>query len=215
LSAGPAEFPPVDIPSLLVLLHGYDDDPARLERAIRPLPGAAGLPRLVPVGPVRTPAGHAWFGDGVPAGRASSPPLGQTLDGLVDHIHSACAAADADPAAVVVVGYSQGAATALALALRRGATWRPAAVAAIAPWLPQEPDVELTFAELAGVTSVLLVHGDDDDVVPILQGRSVRRVLERHGVDVTWVEHPGGHRLEEPAVLAALDRWLTGFRAGG
>lgn len=209
----PARPTRVTAPSLVVVLHGYDDDPSRLEHAVSRLPGAADLPLLVPIGPVDTPGGHGWFGSGQPGDEDTAPPLSRTLDSLVDEILAGCGAANVDSAGAVVVGYSQGAATALALTLRRGATWRPAAVAGVAAWLPHEPGLELAFAEAAGATRVLLVHGEDDEVVPIMQGRGVRRVLERHGVEVTWVEHAGGHGLEEPRALAALDRWLTGLRS--
>ena len=42
----------------------------------------------------------------------------------------------------------------------------------------------------------VLVHGVDDPVVPIEQGRSVARVLGRAGLDVTLVEVAAGHDLE-------------------
>lgn len=201
-------------PSLLVGLHGYDDHPSRLERALASLPAAAGLPRLVPSGPVRTPEGYGWFGPD-PNGLAdTSPPLSRTLDRLEAQVVDACAAAQVDPAGAVVVGYSQGAATALALALRRGARWRPVAVGAVAAWLLHDPSVEWALADAAGHTEVLLVHGEQDEVVPVVQGRSARRTLERHGLEVTWVEHAGGHDLETPPAIEALDRWLGRLCAG-
>ncbi|WP_208027680.1 alpha/beta hydrolase [Rhabdothermincola sediminis] len=201
-------------PAILVGLHGYDDHPSRLERVLASLPGATGIPRLVPSGPVRTPGGYGWFGPDPDGPTDASPPLSCTLDRLEAQVVDACAAAQVDPAGAVVVGYSQGAATALALALRRGARWRPAAVGAVAAWLPHDPSVEWALADAAGHTEVLLVHGEQDEVVPVVQGRSARRALERHGLEVTWVEHAGGHDLEAPPAVEALDRWLGRLRAG-
>ena len=54
---------------------------------------------------------------------------------------------------------------------------------------------------------MLVVHGSDDDVVAIQQGRSSARLLERHGVTTRFVETEGGHHLGTVAV-DALDDWL-------
>jgi len=50
-------------------------------------------------------------------------------------------------------------------------------------------------AAAAASVRVLLVHGTDDDVVPLAQGRGAQRALERQGVDVTWIEAPAAHDL--------------------
>jgi predicted esterase len=80
-------------------------------------------------------------------------------------------------------------------------------VIALAPWLPNEPDVAWDFAAAAGDgLRVLLVHGRDDEVVAVEQGRSTHRVLERSGVDVTWIEIDAGHDLG--ALVATVPGWL-------
>ena len=67
---------------------------------------------------------------------------------------------------------------------------------ALAPWLPNEPGVAWDFAAAAATgLRVLLVHGRDDEVVAVEQGRSAHRVLERSGVDVTWIEIDAAHEL--------------------
>ncbi len=105
------------------------------------------------------------------------------------------------------VGWSQGAATALALTLRSGPGLRPPIVIALAPWLPHEPDIAWDFgAAAAAGLRVLLVHGRDDDVVAVELGRSAHRVLERSGVDVTWIEIDAGHDLA--ALLEVVPGWL-------
>ncbi len=54
------------------------------------------------------------------------------------------------------------------------------------------------------------MHGTDDDVVIVQQGRSAARLLERHGVAVTYVELPGGHHLGD-AADARVAAWLEGL----
>ncbi len=160
---------------------------------------------LAPTGPVTTAHGPAWFasqeGD-------AGPPLAGTLDAIEAMADEACSERQLRSASdLVVVGWSQGAAAALAMTLRREAVVRPAVLVALAPWLPNEPDISWDFAAAAATgLRVLLVHGRDDEVVAVEQGRSTYRVLERSGLDVTWVEIDAGHDLAE--LLEAVPGWL-------
>lgn len=189
-----------------MLLHGYGDAPDRLPAALVPsLPARVGL--IVPSGPVSTAEGPAWFAADTPAG---APPLSDTLDALVELIEQSARTASVDVRSVTVVGYSQGAATALALACRATPGWRPVTTVAIAPWLTDEPDITWDFAAAADLGGrVLLVQGDHDEVVPTAQARSAARVLERHGVAVSLIEHPGGHALAEVPFGSILEWWQT------
>jgi predicted esterase len=189
---------------LVVLLHGYGDAPDRLRAALAPsLPARIGM--IVPSGPVQTDDGPAWF---AAEAAGDAPPLSTTVDALVELIEQSANTASLDDRAVAVVGYSQGAAVALALACRATGGWRPATTIAIAPWLTDEPDIAWDFAAAADHRSrVLLVQGDDDEVVSTTQARSAKRVLERHGVSVSLIEHPGGHALDEVPVGPILEWW--------
>ena len=60
----------------------------------------------------------------------------------------------------------------------------------------------------AGGTPVLVVHGVDDEVVAIQQGRSAARLLERNGVATRFVETEGDHHLGTVAVTVLAD-WLN------
>jgi predicted esterase len=207
----PASVPLRDVPvgarRLLVGLHGYDDDPTALMAQLRALDDAGTFGVIVPVAPTTTTSGGAaWF----PSSPGDiGPPLVETLDALRASVVELRATSDE----IVVVGYSQGAAVALALALGTTTGWRPNAVVALAAWLPNEPDLEWDFAGAArrGLRA-LLVHGTNDDVVPVEQGRSVRRLLERRGVDVGWNEIDAGHALG-PLAEAARP-WLGRPPAG-
>ena len=55
---------------------------------------------------------------------------------------------------------------------------------------------------------MLVVHGTDDEVVTVQQGRSAARLLERNGITVTYVELPGGHHLGD-AADARVAAWLA------
>ena len=178
----------------MLALHGYGDDPAGLTALLEPLAAERRWSLLAPTGPVHTAHGAAWFpsrdGD-------TGPSLSSTLDATEALAAEACAERQLRPDRdLVVLGWSQGAAAVLALTLRGGPVVRPAVVIALASWLPNEPGLTWDFAAAAqNGLRVLLVHGRDDDVVAIEQGRSTHRVLERSGVDVTWIEIEAGHDL--------------------
>jgi predicted esterase len=57
---------------------------------------------------------------------------------------------------------------------------------------------------------VLLVHGSNDETVPVQNARSAARVLERGGISVTFTEVETGHTLDE-ALLEPVRRWLDVF----
>jgi predicted esterase len=185
-----------------VLLHGYEDDPASLFALSALLDPADASVVLAPRAPVTTPKGPAWF-ESHDADRG--PALPDTLDALAGLARERAYEHGVDESAVAVLGYSQGAATALALAFRAGASWRPAFVAGHAAWLPNEPGIDWDF-EGAGDVRVMLTHGIDDDVVDVQQGRGAMRVLERAGVDVTFVEIEAGHELDALPVSAIAAR---------
>lgn len=191
--------------TVIAVLHGHGDDPARLlERVAGLVPADVGL--LAPIGPVRTAdGGAAWFvsADGDAPER---PGDFGTLAEAVERLTATFVAGTNDTEPSRVIGYSQGAATALALVFGAAPEprWRPATVATVAGWLASDPDVTWDFAGAAGHTRADLVHGADDDVVDAQLGRSTARVLERSGVAVTFTEVPGGHALSDDEILRLL-----------
>jgi len=179
---------PADASRLLVALHGHGDDPRRFATALEPVARSADRSLVVPIGPVHAADGRAWFPS---LDDDAGPGLASTLDRLDATIGSITERTGVD---LVLLGWSQGAATALAAVARSGAAARPRVVVALAPWMAHEPGVTWDLASANG-TRFVLVHGVDDLVVPVQQGRSAARVLERAGLDVELVEVPTGHDL--------------------
>jgi predicted esterase len=182
----------------LILLHGDDDDPgAFLAPARRMAPD--GFDVIVPEGPVRQGSRASWWETdehGAPDHRQVA-----TSVALVDDL----VASNADDGAVVLAGFSQGAALALLWALRGDA---PAGapvdgLAAVAGWLPTVDGIDVAPASCRA-ERVLIAHGADDDVVPLPLGRSVARLLERHHHEVRFVERDVRH---------VLDPWVDDVRA--
>ena len=160
---------------------------------------------VVPAGPIELPeGGFAWFGEEGSAADAEA--MVATIDAAVAE-GSVRATTDSNPK-VVLVGYSQGAASALSYAVRAGAP-PLAGVATVAGWLPTLEGLD--WAPRQGLP-VLMVHPVDDEVVPLPLGRSSARFLEREGADLAWEEVEGDHRLTR-SMTAAVASWLTDLAA--
>ena len=194
---------------ILVLLHGYQDDPGGLESRLSPLLEPGRWVVVSPRAPTMMPAGPVWFTtdeQGADEG-AVVVALGE-LDELIDRTS---AEHGLPRSAVVVGGSSQGGAMALALgAQTAGATGTLGGLFCVSGWLPHFDTITYDLAGLgAASTPCLIVHGDDDDVVIVQQGRSGARLLERHGVPVTYVEVTGGGHHLGQAADAPVVAWLS------
>lgn len=200
----PSERPPV-----VFLLHGVGADEEDL------LPLARGLdPRLLVVA-VRAPdeegpVGFRWYRIDWSASPARADPaeVERSRDRLARFVAEAVAAHGADPARVFLYGFSQGAIMSLALLLARPELVR--GVVAHSGRLAKLPGVEPAPAALAHAHALLL-HGAEDEVVPVELGRKAREVLapllrER----LTYREIPGlAHGISDESAAEAA-RWLTG-----
>jgi phospholipase/carboxylesterase len=105
------------------------------------------------------------------------------------------------PEAYALMGFSQGAMTVLFTGLRRNPAPRGILAYSGALIAPARLD-----AELANRAPVLIVHGEDDDVVPVARSREAEEVLRHAGVPVEASYIPRlGHGLDEAGIsLGAL-----------
>lgn len=98
--------------------------------------------------------------------------------------------------AYVLMGFSQGAMTVLFTGLRR-----PAAPRAILAYSGALLAPEALGSELRNRPPVLLVHGEADDVVPVVRSRDAERDLRAAGVPVEAHYTPGlGHGIDEDGI---------------
>lgn len=187
---------------LVVLCHGVGADAQDLIGLAEPW--AAALPDIAFMavdGPEpcdMAPFGRQWFSlqDRTPAvldagARRAMPALMATVDAELSRL--GLTAGD-----VVLMGFSQGAMMVLHAGLRRAAP--PAAILAYSGALLDSPALD---AELTGRPPVLLVHGQDDDVVPFARGPAAAAALRRRNVPVTTVWRMGvGHWIDEEGLQA-------------
>jgi phospholipase/carboxylesterase len=106
---------------------------------------------------------------------------------------------------VLLAGFSQGGAIALAAGLR---TSRPfAGLVALSTYLPSAHTAEAALAAGAASQPVFMAHGTQDPVVPCAAGEHSAGVLRRLGFSVDWHHYPMPHSVCAEEV-DDLGNWL-------
>jgi phospholipase/carboxylesterase len=195
-------------PPLLVLLHGIGADEHDL------LPLAEGLDPRLHVVSLRAPheaepMGHAWYA----IDWSTSPPTSDlaqaeaSRERLAAFLPELQSRAGAVASRTFLLGFSQGAAMSLALALTRPDLVRGVILHSgrVLPGLAARVAESEALARL----EALVLHGVDDDVLPISRGREIRDLLApRLGTRLTYREHDAGHFVTRES-LADVAGWLA------
>jgi phospholipase/carboxylesterase len=192
------------VEQLVVLLHGYGangDDLIGLGDACRGvLPRAAfvapNAPEILPYSGI---SGRQWFpltfSDPGEYGRgvvAAGPLLDRFLDAELERYRLA-------PSRLALVGFSQGTMMALHVGLRR-----PESVAAIVGFSGLIAAPERLQGELRSRPFVQLIHGDQDDMIPVEALHFTREALGAAGIPVEWHVRPGlGHGIDPEGLMLA------------
>jgi len=188
----------------LVLLHGYgadENDLLPLAHELDPRLRAVSLQAPIPLGgPMR-----AWFNLDQDAEGLSFDPE-EARAGLRSALQAVEEIARTAPRPLLL-GFSQGAAVALGIALMRPDL--PAAVLSLSGVPPALEPRDLAPAEKLRGFPVFAAHGVHDALLPIELGRTVRDELARLGLAVTWREYEMGHMVV-PREIADAAEWLAG-----
>ncbi len=186
---------------LVVFLHGYGadgNDLIEIGRAWQPLlPDAAFVSPHAPEPCGQAPVGRQWFAltfrdpnerwIGV---RQARPTLERFIAGELRRLELA-------PSALALVGFSQGTMMALHVGLRSAAP--PAAIVGYSGLLvaPPDGDLDAFAAEISARPPVLLVHGEDDDLIPAQALFQAAQGLAALDVPVQWHLSAGiGHGID-------------------
>ena len=193
--------------SLVVFLHGYGADGADLlglsDVLGTHLPNTAFVAPDAPQKPLMAPYGFQWF----PIPRFDGSTEAQQNDGMAQSTADLNAFLDAQllaeglgPQALALVGFSQGAMMSLHLAPRRTAAL--AGVVAISGRLMQ-PD--RLAADSLSKPPVLVMHGDQDEVVPFGDMAKAGNALTRAGFETYGhVMKGSGHGIAPDGLSVAL-----------
>jgi phospholipase/carboxylesterase len=185
---------------LVVLCHGVGADGRDLIE-LAPIFGAT-LPDAIFIAPNApeaydmAPFGRQWFS----IGDINPAKLGQgvrraakVLDAFLD-----AELARLGLSSYALVGFSQGAMTALFTGLRRAQA--PAAILAYSGALI---DPQSLAAEIQNHAPVLLAHGESDDIVPAFRSRDAAASLREADIPVELVFSPSlGHGIDEAGLQA-------------
>ena len=193
--------------SLVVFLHGYGADGADLLGLADPL--AEHLPDTVFVAPnapercIGNPMGYQWFPipwiDGS-SEEESEAGMMRALDDLNAYLDSAMAAEDVSERETVLVGFSQGTMMALHLAPRREDPF-----AGVVGFSGRLLRPELLKDEAISKPPVILIHGDQDDVVPPMSLPEAGDALQDAGFEVYGHVMKGtGHGIAPDGLGVAL-----------
>jgi phospholipase/carboxylesterase len=204
----PPRTPVPGKPPLLVLLHGYGADEHDLAGLAPHLDGrfdirSARGPQALAQG------GYAWFAlkiqpDGERQFNEDEAESSRKL--VLRFIHEAVEADDADPERVYVAGFSQGGILASSIALT--VPDRVAGVVAMsARILPSAVARRVSDEALAGLP-ILVVHGTQDTMLPVENGRASRALLSSLPVALTYREFPMPHTISHDS-LNLVSSWLT------
>lgn len=144
--------------------------------------------------------GHQWFSlaertpGAIAAGvRAAAPLLSRFLDAELDRRRLT-------DDALALVGFSQGTMMALHVAPRR-----PHRCAGVLGYSGLLAAPEALAAEVTARPPVLLVHGEQDEVLPAVAMPMAAAALEAAGVPVQTHLRPGlGHGIDEPGILLGM-----------
>jgi len=196
-----------DPPPLLVLLHGVTGDETSMH-------GFADRfdERFAVVSP-RAPnpaqrGGYGWYRTTFTEDGPTTHPeeAEASLDALARFVRASVREQGADPRRVYLVGFSQGAAMAIALLLAE-----PELVAGVVAMsgrlIPELRHRAAASDRLAG-RAALVVHGTRDEILPIEHGRRVRDHLDALPVALAYEELDMAHHIT-PASLAMVREWLA------
>ena len=186
---------------LVVFLHGYGadgNDLISIGEAWQPLlPLAAFISPHAPEPCGMAPVGRQWFpltfrdpNERWVGVNAAAPILNRFLDRELQR-------RNLPASALALVGFSQGTMMALHVGLRREAA--PAAIVGYSGLLVLPPNAapDVVAGEIVSRPSVLLIHGDRDDLIPVQALTHAREGLATLGVPIEWhVSHGIGHGID-------------------
>ncbi len=198
--AGPGPHPTV------LMLHGRSGDENVMWVFARALPPdwLIVAPRAIQPDPAGGFAWHPRKADEWPL----LPLFDDAVGAIVRFIHTLPARYGADVRRLFVMGFSQGAAAAFAVALRYPGL--VSGLAALVGFMPGAVTDDLS-APLAGLP-VFMAVGRRDTVIPLTQAHACAAVLRTLGADLAYHEYECGHKLDAHG-MADLQAWWRAHAA--
>ncbi len=109
------------------------------------------------------------------------------------------------PQRLILAGFSQGGAVALACGLRRETPL--AGLVGLSTYLPMAPQAASDMPPGASVQPLFMAHGDHDPVVPFAAGERSAKLLRGLGFSVDWHHYPMQHAVC-PDEIRDIGDWM-------
>ena len=202
---------------LVVFLHGYGADGNDLIEIGRAwqglLPDAAFVSPHAPRPCGQAPVGREWFPLTFREANERWVGVQAAAPGLNAFLDAELARRKLPPSALALVGFSQGTMMALHVGLRRKAA--PAAIVGYSGMLvtPEDIDPDQFAAEIVSKPPVLLVHGDEDQLIPVQALMHAAQGLAALEVPAEWHISPGvGHGIDQEGLRHGGEFLAKNFR---
>jgi len=187
----------------VVLLHGRSGDENAMWIFSRVLPKdwLVVAPRGIKPDPA---GGWAWH----PRQRDEWPALAMfdpAVTAVTNFIHHLPELYDSDPDRIYLMGFSQGAATAYAVAM--GHPGLVQGIAGLVGFVPVECDAVVETAVLKNLP-IFMAAGRTDRYIPFTRTQGCAQTLRDSGADLTFRDYDTGHRLNAQSVRD-LKQWWT------
>ena len=192
---------------LLIVMHGWMGDENSMWVLLSKLSSHYAI--LAPRGPQSVPEGGYSWREIRPNtwGNASLDELSPSAEGLLAFVDEWSPSAGINVRQFDAMGFSQGAAMALTLALFHPERVRRLVV--LSGFIPENGEFLLNSDRLSGKV-VFLSHGRQDDLVPVEQARKTLGLLRNAGAHVTYCESDTGHKVNNEC-LEAMKMFLAEF----
>lgn len=192
---GPGPHPTV------VMLHGRSGDEDVMWVFARTVPRNWLLvaPRAIKADP---DGGYSWH----PRHQDEWPPLDrfdEATAAVTRFVNALPQLYNADPDHVYLMGFSQGAATAYATAMRQPELVQ--GIAGLVGFVPTEADAVLAAKALKGLP-ILMAVGKEDERIPYAVSQASAQALRNTGAELEYYEYDTGHKLNAQG-MRDLKQW--------
>lgn len=187
---------------LIIAIHGRGADATDLAGLAPELDGHAYRwvlpqgPRPVPIAP--TMMGWAWYDLGADQGGTATA----SRDVLATFIDATVARLAVPRERTLLMGFSQGAVMALYVGLTSPDPF--AGLVAMSGYLQSSEELRALLPERRD-RKILLVHGTEDDTLPVERGRHARTALEAAGLTPQYAEFEMGHQITPESFAVVRD----------
>jgi phospholipase/carboxylesterase len=191
---------------LVVVLHGRGADANDLADLAPEVDAPSGYRFVFPDAPrafepypgMSMSFGRSWF-DGWPAEHGS---VVESRTKLLTFLDELLARYPTPAGKIVLSGFSQGGLMSVDVGFRTATPLAGLVVMSGAGYEEELPDFSARKNQ-----RVLIVHGEQDEVVPVIEARRLRALLETAGVEPEYHEFGMGHQVS-PASLAVVEAFL-------